>query len=82
MYTVEGLGKIYKVHIERSLPFGALFNNNSQHKNVVHTASSSSEPCVFFSKLKVHSQWYRCFLIALTSCRYKRYRRLSLNTQV
>ena len=54
-YTVEGIYKIYKGHIKRSLPFGALFNNISQRQ--VSTAPSSSEPCLFLSNLKVHSQW-------------------------
>ena len=53
-YTVEGIYKIYKGHLKRSLPFGALFNNISQRE--VNTAPSSSELCLFLSKLKVHSQ--------------------------
>ena len=35
MYTVEGLGKIYKVHRESSLPFGTLFDNISQQENMI-----------------------------------------------
>jgi len=54
--AAEALGEIYKVHIQRSLPLGTLFNNVSKRENVVDTASSSPETCLFFSKLKVHSQ--------------------------
>ena len=54
--TVKGLGEIYKVDIESSLPFGTLFNNISQCENMINTAPSSPETCLFFTKSMVHSQ--------------------------
>lgn len=60
VYAVEGLSEIYKVHIERSVISERdqchsvpLFNNISQPENVVDTASSSPESCLFLSKFKV-----------------------------
>ena len=56
MHTVEGLGKIYKVHIESSLPFGTLFSNISQLENMIDTTPSSPETCLFLAEFKVDSQ--------------------------
>ena len=56
MHTVEGLGKIYKVLIESSLPFGTLFNNISQLENMIDTTPSSPETCLFLAEFKVHSE--------------------------
>ena len=56
VHTVEGLGKIYKVHIESSLSFGTLFNSISQCEDMIDTTPSSPEPCLFLAEFKVHSQ--------------------------
>ena len=49
MHTVEGFVKLYKVHIENSLPFGTLFNNISQREDVIDTTPSSPETCLFLT---------------------------------
>ena len=51
MHTVKGLGEIYKVDIESSLPFGTLFNYISQCENMINTAPSSSETCLFLHEV-------------------------------
>ena len=52
MHTVESLGKIYKVHIERSLPFSTMFNNISQCENMINTTPFSSETCLFLQSVR------------------------------
>ena len=56
MHAVEGLGKVYKIHIERALPLVTLFDNVSKGEDVFDTTSSSPETCLFLAKLKIHSQ--------------------------
>ena len=41
MYSVEGIDKVYNVHVESSLLFGAVFNNISQRENMIDTTSLS-----------------------------------------
>ena len=55
MHAVEGLGQVYKIHIESSLPLVTLFDV-SKREDVFDTASSSPETCLFLAKLKIHSQ--------------------------
>ena len=53
MHAVQGLGKIYNVHIESSLPFGTLFNYISRRENLMDKTASCPETCLFPVKFKV-----------------------------
>ena len=53
MHAVQGLGKIYNVHIESSLPFGTLFNYISRCENLMDKTASCPETCLFPVKFKV-----------------------------
>lgn len=43
MNTIKGLPKVYKIDIQSSLPFMALFNDVSQGKEVFYAASTFSK---------------------------------------
>ena len=53
VHAVQGLGKIYNVHIESSLPFDTLFNYISRRENLMDKTSSCPETCLFPVKFKV-----------------------------
>ena len=61
-HAVERLGKIYKVHIERSLSFGTLFNNISQRENMINTSPSSPETYLSLRSLRSAAS-DRCFMM-------------------
>ena len=50
MRTIESFGKIYKVHIESSLPFCTPFNNISQRENMIDTSPYSPETAACYSR--------------------------------